>query len=194
MIMAVTVKEVYPDDQWPWWVLPLMIISAIVGNRLFSEKDTAASWTSLEDHIAELGAKDLILRQNFKAIRAFSLDEFDDEGSHYYIELEDGRVLYLNGQYLYDYDLIENDDHPEEAQVRTFPCTEFEVIRHKTEGYVICIECKGQVLEPEVEAPHFIKADYEAKRIPEDGDILTESYDKLKQERMSNPPSYSGLF
>lgn len=192
--MVVLVKETYPDDQWPWWVLPLliigMLISMVLALILFRERDTPVPWASLEEHIAQLEANGLIQRDHFKATRAFSLDEFEDEGCHYYIELEDGRVLYLNGQYLYDYDPIENDDNPEEAQVRTFPCTEFEIVRHKTEEYVICLECKGQVLEPEVEAPHFTKVDFKANRIPEDGTILSESYDKLKQERMGNPPTF----
>lgn len=112
--------------------------------------------------------------EGFQARRAFQASEFEDEGSHYFLELEDGRVLYLTGQYLYDYEPLE----PGEA--RRFPCTEFTVRRHGTEGWAYDILCGGRVLEPECVVP---AVDPSAlKDIPEDGQVIADrSYDALKQ-------------
>ena len=90
-------------------------------------------------------------------------------------------MLYLSGQYLYDFEPISDD--PELNQSRRFPCTEFEVLRHKDRGYVIDIHCAGQVLEPELIASAFTQADWQ-RGVPEDGDIIDgKAYDALKRER-----------
>jgi hypothetical protein len=93
------------------------------------------------------------------------VEEFEDEGLHY----------------LYDYEPISDD--PELNQPRSFPCTEFTVRRHKKDGYVVDIVRGGTVLEPEVMAPAFGNKVWRAKRIPEDGQVITSaSYDDLKRE------------
>ena len=71
------------------------------------------------------------------------MEEFEDEGLHYFIELVDGRVLFLSGQYLYDYEPISDD--PESNQPRSFPCTEFTVRRHKNDGCVVDLLRAGTV-------------------------------------------------
>ena len=63
-------------------------------------------------------------------MRAFGVKEFEDEGLHYFLELTDGRVLVLSGQYLYDYEAISDDS--ETNRPRAFPCSEFTLRRHKT--------------------------------------------------------------
>jgi hypothetical protein len=133
------------------------------------------------EYIADLESQGQLLRETYHATRAFVVEEFEDEGSHYFIELADGRILYLSGQYLYDFEPISDD--PELNQPRRFPCTEFEVLRHKDRGYVIDIHCAGQVLEPELIAPGFTQADWQ-RGVPEDGDIIDgKAYDALKRER-----------
>ena len=137
---------------------------------------------SCDEIIHDLRNKNLLLQSTFKAKRAFQVEEFDDEGSHYFIELEDGNVLYLNGQYLYDYEPIEDD--PEFNQERSFPCTEFTILRHKTEDYVLKIETGGKVLEPEVLTSSFTISDYKKGIAPEDGQLIKDrSYDQIKNER-----------
>ena len=109
------------------------------------------------------------------------MEEFEDEGLHYFIELVDGRVLFLSGQYLYDYEPISDD--PESNQPRSFPCTEFTVRRHKNDGCVVDLLRAGTVLEPEIMAPAFGKQVWRANGIPEDGQVITStSYDELKRE------------
>lgn len=171
------------DQRWPWWTRPLQVlatlgsvlVAAYVFNRLGLRRKP------LTEHLAELDAKGRLVRQRFQAARAFAVEAFEDEGLHFYIELADGRVLYLNGQYLYDYEPITDD--PEFNQARSFPCTEFEVLRHKDAGYVLQIDCAGTVLEPEIMAPPFGRADFR-RGMPEDGEIIVdESYERIKRQR-----------
>src|SRR3990172_3889812 len=93
---------------------------------------------------------------SFRATRAFEVEEFEDEGPHYFIELIDGSVLYLSGQYLYNYE-------PGRNGSRRFPCTHFTIRRHRTERYVVDIVCSGDVIEPEFIAPHLEEKDYLAE-------------------------------
>lgn len=187
LIVVGVISENYPDGHWPWWVMPAPILtllaSLFLSMFLFNKRGLRPnlSGKSLQEQIANLDREGLLSRESFRAVRAFALEEFEDEGSHYYIELEDGRVLYLNGQYLYDFEPISDD--PDVNQPRKFPCTEFQVLRHKQEGFVIDIECHGEVLEPELIAPHYTKADWK-RGVPADGDIiLGRSYEEIKAER-----------
>ena len=139
----------------------------------------AGKFKSQAEYTQELEDKGLLLSTDFKAIRAFQVEEFEDEGSYYFIELENGNVLYLNGQYLYDYELIEDGEY---EQPKSFPCTEFTVRRHRDEGYVVDITCRGSLLECESMEPEFLRTIESLRKMPDDGDIITEkSFDELKQ-------------
>ena len=135
----------------------------------------------VEEVLADLEQKGLLVSSSFEAKRAFAVEETEDEGLHYYLELANQQVLFLSGQYLYDYEPI--DDDPEVDQKRTFPCTTFTVHRHRTEHYVVQIECAGDVLEPESTFRGFSGADYKAGAIPADGDLLKLGYEELKLQR-----------
>jgi len=135
-----------------------------------------------EEHRRELARLGLLESTAFRAMRAFGVEEHEDEGLHYFVELTDGRVLFLSGQYLYDYE-----PNPDEGErrARSFPCTEFTVRRHKKEGYAVEIVCGGAVLEPEIMAPSFGQDVRKRNRVPEDGTLITgASYDRLKQGHM----------
>jgi hypothetical protein len=151
---------------------------------LFNARGIPLGLKSPEEHLRELETAGLLDVADFRATRAFRVEELEDEGLHYYIELVDGRILFLSGQYLYDFEPITGD--PELNQPRTFPCSEFSVIRHKTERYVVDIRCRGEVMEPEAVAPPFGKAVRRRGDVPADGEIIGgQSYDKLKQTRLT---------
>ena len=177
----------YPKGNFPWWAAPLIVVAMLasilgafflfnwIGHRRLDLGKSA------EEQLAELAAKGLVSSESFKARRAFQVEEFEDEGSHYFIELVDGTVLYLNGQYLYDYGGI-----MERSQAkRLFPSSEFTIRRHKTQGYVVDIVCRGDVLPLDCEAPPFDDNDEERDLIPEDGQLFRDrSYEDLKKERL----------
>jgi len=134
--------------------------------------------------LAPLEAQGLVVSTDFRATRAFEVEEFEDEGRHYFMELADGTVLYLNGQYLYDYGI--DPDSREEKDSTGFPNTEFTVRRHSAEDYVLDIICKGKPLKPEATAPPFGGKGSKVVDIRTDGDIIRDrTYDLIKAECMA---------
>lgn len=156
-----------------------MLLLCVVAVVLFNAKGTdPLGLKSPEEYLRHLDELGLLESSDFQARRAFAVAEFEDEGSHYFLELVDGRVLYLSGQYLYNYEPC---DDPEMNQPRSFPCSDFTVARHKTERFVVEFACRGEVIEPEFVAPAFSKRDWRLGRVPQDGQIFSETtYDELK--------------
>jgi len=131
--------------------------------------------------IEELEQRGMLIHERCEATRAFEVEEFEDEGCQYFVELQNGSVLFLCGQYLYDYEPA--DGKWQAKRPRKFPCTEFTLLRDKRSGSILDVECGGIVIEPEGEAPHFTTADYETGRTPEDGQIISDrSYDQIKRQ------------
>lgn len=139
------------------------------GANLFGTK-------TLEEQVAELQAADLLMATTFHATRTFQVEELEDEGSHYFIELSDRSVLFLSGQYLYDYE-------PDFTGHRVFPSSAFTIRRHRIEGFAADIQIAGVPIEPELMAPPFTEADFRHSVFPGDGQIVRDrTYDELKQQ------------
>ena len=170
-----------------WLVPPLMVL-------LFVALVTSALWLfnakgsdpfhrlTAEQHIQELLRLGLLESTTFRATRAFGVEEYEDEGLHYFIELVDRRVLFLSGQYLYAFEPMTDEG---QNIRRSFPCSEFTVRRHLKERFVVDIECGGDVLEPDVMLPPFTNEDWRGHRVPEDGHVIVDTtYDALKEDRL----------
>jgi len=133
----------------------------------------------VNDFIDELEARDRLTCASFVVDRAFRVEGARAEGPHYFLELEDGGIFHLCGNYLYNYE-------PIEGAPRHFPCTRFTVRRHAEAGYVVDLVCGGLVIEPEIEAPPFTAQDFAEGRVPGDGVILRDiSFDQLSGERIA---------
>jgi hypothetical protein len=131
----------------------------------------------VNDFADELEARNLLVSTLVHADRAFRVDECEEEGPHYFLELEEGGILHLSGKYLYEYE-------PIEGSLRLFPCTQFTLQRHAERGYVVNLICSGLVIEPEVEAPAYSADDFAQHRVPADQAILRDiSFDQLLLER-----------
>jgi hypothetical protein len=150
----------------------LIIVMAIILNHPRLPRQP-----QFNDFADELDAQGLLVPTSFRADRAFRVDEFSQEGPHYFLELDAGGVLHLSGRYLYDYE-------PLNGLPRRFPCTQFTVRRHAEVGYVVDLICCGLVIEPEVEAPPYSAQDFDLYRVPADGVILDNlTFDQLRQQR-----------
>jgi len=174
-------------DRAPAWFIGssmsvFTVVMIGVALWLFNSKGRSAfNLKPLDEQIAELEQQDLLESTSFQAQRAFAVEEGEDEGSSYFLELTDGRVLFLTGQYLYDY---EPDEH--EQRSRAFPCSEFSIRRHKTERYVVDVRCGGSVLEPEAIVRPFTTETWDEGRVPGDGEVITSmTYDAIKREQLS---------
>ncbi len=117
----------------------------------------------------------------FHAQRAFPVEEFEDEGSSYFIDLMNGSVLFLSGHYFRELEPLEYDGRL--VQKREFPCTDF-IIRRREDGTAVDIQCRGRVLELDVVTPPFLEGDFRNGTIPKDGEILSQNYDELKTARL----------
>ena len=127
----------------------------------------------------DLEQRRLLISSNFCADRAFRVEQCNGEGPHYFLELEDGGILHLSGNYLYDYE-------PGEGAPRHFPCTHFTVRRHADLGHAVDIVCGGLIIEPEVEAPPYSAWDFAHGLVPRDGQILRNlTFDQLRQQRIA---------
>ncbi len=185
------VAEILPE-KWhlPWLLVPIGIVALVVGAEVATVVLARGESTPFgilgpkykDLTLESLRRKGQIVSDEFRARRAFEVEEYNDEGTHYYIELEDGSVLYLSGQYLYDYDAIEESPPDDDLnQPRLFPATEFVIHRHKRQGYVVEIEPKGPAFEPEYTAACFASQDGPGIKIPLDGEVITDrTYDELK--------------
>jgi len=130
----------------------------------------------ISEETAELEQRNLLVGTPYIADRAFRVHEAaDDDGPHYFLELEGGGVLHLCGAYLYQYE-------PAKGVPRYFPCTRFTVRRHAEGGQVVDLLCGGFVIEPEIEAPPFHARDFARGLVPDDGEVLQEpGFEELLQ-------------
>lgn len=96
--------------------------------------------------------------------RAFHVAESAVEGPHYFLEIEDGRVLYLAGQYLY-----------QEDGEGLFPAARITIVRHKKHGYVVDLVCDGGHVALAADLPAAPRA-WEPYA---DGDMLDTPFDEL---------------
>lgn len=188
-VMALSVLFPNGHPSWLMSIIMVLLLFGLVGGglALFNTRGSLPgierSRLKTEEAIKKLEAQNELDSETYRARRALQVKEFEDEGSHYFIELEDGGVLFLSGQYLYDYEPIAKSGQI--VQSRRFPATQFTIRRHKTLRYVLDIVCEGVALEPEVLAPSFDVADFGSDRIPSDGRIInTETYDELKAQRL----------
>ena len=185
MLAAVAVlgSRGLPDGEPVWLIAPILVafMFVMIGVAVWlfnSKRVDFLGRQTLDEQIRELEQQGLLESTTYQTTRAFGVEEFEDEGSSYFLELSDGRVLFLTGQYLYHY---EPDTHGKES--RTFPCSEFSIRRHKTERYVLDIQCRGRVLEPEAVAPPFTDEYLARDHRPTDGDVITATtYDSIKRE------------
>jgi hypothetical protein len=178
----------FPSGLRPPWLIQtatIIVFFGFIGISLFlfnKKNDRPFECDNdINNQIELLERQGLLTLTTFQATRAFAVEEFEHEGSHYFLELADKSILYLSGQYLWDFEEITDD--PELNQPRLFPCTEFSVRRHKEEGYVVGLICMGRVLTPECTVPSFDRSDEKGGLIPIDGQIYTDrTYEQLKRD------------
>ena len=126
-----------------------------------------------EEYVLRLRDADLLVGTDYRATRAFTIAPFEDVGYRFILELDNGSVLNLCGQYLEDF----YDADGTEAWER-FPCTEFTILRHRTEGGVIDIECHGQQISTDADLKG--KRQRDLDQLPKDGELFSGmTYDEL---------------
>jgi hypothetical protein len=104
----------------------------------------------------------------YDVVEALRVREFEDEGSSYYLRLSDGRVLFLTGQYMYEYE-----------DERAFPCTRFTLERAPESQLFLALTELGPPLAPSAILPPFTEAELRAG-LPADGALLELDFESLR--------------
>ena len=148
---------------------------------LYGRRRVAAALRREHERHAEDLAHGHATCTTYEITDALRVKEFEDEGSAYYLKLTDGRVLFLAGQWLYEYEEGEDDDgKPTPAR---FPCRRFTIERAAKSALFLDLEPLGPALPPSGTLPPFTDEDHEAGTVPDDGDLLTLDFDSLRERR-----------
>jgi hypothetical protein len=134
-----------------------LVMATVAYRRTGREPWREKQATDLRSELAA-GVADV---SKYAAKAAVRVDEFEDEGISYFVHLVDGRVLFLTGQYLYEFD--------DEKQ---FPNTAFTIVRTPLSRMVLEFEVQGRYFAPMHTREPFTDAEYRQGLVPSDGDVL----------------------
>jgi uncharacterized membrane protein len=159
------------------WLPPAAILPAATAAGALAAAATYASVQRRERRrLREQGA--LVARElaagyvnctTYTITDAVAVEEHEDEGLSYYVLLDDGRTLFLSGQYLY-----------EPADEDGFPWAAFEVVRVPIGGWVLRMVRHGPALTPSHARAPFSDAEYASGAVPRDGTIALRDFQALK--------------
>lgn len=110
----------------------------------------------------------------YLAKAAVRVEEMLDEGTSYYLELRDGRTLFLSGDYLY-----------ESEHAGTFPCREFEIARAPHSRILLGFRCLGELITPCESVPPFAVDELEGNLIPDDGALVPQTLEEVREARLA---------
>jgi len=120
----------------------LMFSSVVVCNEGFFRR---LKGQTDDEYIRNLIDKGKAEKENYSVKSAITFDDLNTGCLCHIIEFEDCKHICLYGQYLYDY--VEIDDDPELNQNRTFPTSEFCIIRKLNNSQVLKLEIGSTVIE-----------------------------------------------
>jgi hypothetical protein len=106
----------------------------------------------------------------YRAVDAIAVAEAEDEGLTYFLQLESGEVLFVSGQYLYEF------------EGTAFPSTIFEATRTPASRVLLGFRPLGQYLKPSTERPPFRAGAWEQFGTLEDGALLDLPFDSLRAD------------
>ncbi len=141
----------------PEWLMGIAILIGFSLSLFFTNKLVNAPGTDFwslsraPERDEQSEQEGLLVSTAYRATRYFEVEGANEEGPHYFIELHDGSVLYMNGRYLASlgpHKVLKVFEQP-----RKFPCTDFVVRRDRHDGCITDIQCLGIALEPEIVSP-----------------------------------------
>lgn len=141
--------------------------------------------------LEDLEAQGMVETAEYTATRAIMVEEFDDEGLFYLLDIGEGRTLCLMGQALYDFEPLEAERDGEDRS-RRFPNTRFSVLRHREQADILDLLCHGEPFEPLQIFPHFTPKDYKQGLVAVDEQIIHDfTFDELIASKGRLPRSLS---
>lgn len=152
-------------------IIALVILLSLELSFLkFKQKSNSQLENALKTNQAEI--------HNLSISRAAELEDYGDEDVGFFLETEDGRVLFVIGQDLYDYASDYKDEDKENSTGNNpygqyFPSTNLTLIRESTIGIRLNLIAKGDKINNilKLKGKSFIKKDQGQNKYigPEDG-------------------------
>jgi hypothetical protein len=105
-----------------------------------------------------------LAEMDFDVSAAVALEESEDEGLHYFLQVAEDRTLFLSGQYLY-----------EPVDAGRFPSTKIRLYWHRTAGITYGVQCLGTPLPPLSTVTASTDIGMERADRPEDRQVLEQS-------------------
>jgi len=118
--------------------------------------------------VAKETAAEHVRTTTYRVTDAVAVEEQEDEGLSYYLLLDDGRTLFLTGQYLYE---------PVDSG---FPWESFEIVQVASGSWVLRVIPLGPPLTPSWTRAPFSDAEHSSGAIPADGTIEKRDFVALK--------------
>ena len=145
-------------------------LAVIVGMYVYRRVNREEWRAKQTNHLSEELAAGVAEITRFSARNAIRVEEFEDEGLSFFVELTDGRILFLSGQYLYESD-----------ETDRFPNTSFTIVRTPRTRTVLEFDCRGDYFPPVETRSPFTDAEYRQGSVPSDGDILDFDFSILRR-------------
>ena len=96
------------------------------------------------------------------------IEEFEDEGRHFLLDIGGDRTLVLSGQYLY-----------EPVESGKFPSSRIRIYWHAKEGYTFGIECLGNKILPSKTIKPIAEDEDDPNRVASDRELLDQPLGKV---------------
>jgi hypothetical protein len=156
-------------DRSPWKAAGILTPSLLVSGHFFIKERRR----SRKNPDLDRGTVEIITVETDRAIK---VDEFEDEGIGFYLDIGSGKTLFLQGQYLYE------DDNE-----KRFPSTRFSIVRTHHSRLVLDFKAEGDFFPSLHTNPPFTNADFKKNSVPGDGDILEVEFESLKKGCSNQP-------
>jgi hypothetical protein len=145
-IFAATIwsSDLIPEGLMPWAMIVVIPLAVFLAFVLFDRGFLRRLLISDEKYIEKQLEKGRAARETHNVTRALSFEDLRTGRMVHFLELGDGSVMVLYGQYLYEYEPI--DDDPEVNQPRLFPTSEFTVVRPRNGDELLDLKVGSNVI------------------------------------------------
>ena len=135
----------YADSLPPWTMIIIMPLALGIAVVIFNKGALRRMRFKTDEDFADAELEaGRALTEHFNASRALSFEDLRTGCMVHFLELADGSVMCLYGQYLYEFEPI--DDEPELNQPRRFPTSEFTIIRSRRDGQILDLRVGNDVI------------------------------------------------
>jgi hypothetical protein len=177
LLLAVGLVLPRPSPAGMLVIIHILLVVCLTGAFLFFRRRSRAAYDRDLAALRARYADDLKALQleewRVRIVDALQVEEVDDEGAQFFLELEDGRILFVMGQYLWD----DDDESPQ------FPNRELLITRLPHAQDIFDMKYLGEYFPPSAERAPFTGEEYADERVPRDGQILPGPLSRYMIER-----------